>query len=78
MLGFLLSSLSFLGGLATAAYLVALGTIDFGTALAVILRQNGVVKIFAETGSYYGDIKASLVSVRRILEILDQPQEEPV
>lgn len=77
-LGFLLSTLSFLGGLVAAAYLVALGSLDFGTALAVILLQNGVVTMFANTGSYYGQIRASLVSVRRILEILDQPEEEQV
>lgn len=77
-LGFLLSTLSFLGGLVAAAYLVALGSLDFGTALAVILLQNGVVTMFANTGSYYGQIRASLVSVRRILEILYQPEEEQV
>ena len=73
---FMLSTLSFLGGLVIAAFLVANGILDLGSALAVILLQNGVTAMFSQTGKYYAQVKASMVGVKRIFEILDQPEEE--
>jgi ATP-binding cassette subfamily B protein len=75
-IGFLLSSASFLGGLVFAAYLVALGRLDFGSALSVILLQSGVTNMFIHMGSFYGEMQATFAGARRIFEILDEQSEE--
>lgn len=75
-ISFTLSNLSFLGGLVAAAFMVASGSLDFGSALAVILLQNGVIAMFSQTGKYYSHIRESMVGVRRILDILEQPEEQ--
>ena len=77
-LSFLLTNLSFLGGLSIAAYMVALGRLDLGSALAVIMLQNGATVMFSETGKYWSQIRSSLVGVDRIFEVLDEPEEEDV
>jgi len=76
MVNFLVNALNIIGAFSIGAYMVYQGTLDFGTIIAVIGLQRGVVFMFERVGRYYAKIQTSLAASARIFEIHDKKAED--
>ncbi|MCR2018220.1 ABC transporter ATP-binding protein/permease [Blautia pseudococcoides] len=71
VINFFLNTLNIIGAFSIGALMVAKGLADFGTILAVIGLQKGIVFMFERVGKYYIMIQSSLAAASRLFEILD-------
>lgn len=71
-INFLFSSINIIGAFSIGALMVIRGSLDFGTIIAVIGLQKGVIFMFERVGRYYTMMQTSLVSASRLLDILNQ------
>ncbi|NJD04607.1 MAG: ABC transporter ATP-binding protein, partial [Ruminiclostridium sp.] len=73
---FLLGFLSFGGIMSTGAFMVMLGSLEFGTVIAATQLLNGVTYMFLNLGSFIANIQSSLAGAARVFELLDEPAEQ--
>lgn len=74
-LNLFLNYLSSIGILSFGILLSTYSDIGIGTVVAILFLQQGVTSTFLFTGNFVSDLQQSLVSAKRIFEILDIPQE---
>jgi len=76
MVSFLLGILGNFGTILVGAFLVARGTMDYGTVMAVVSLQMGVSTMMQRLGSSMTTLSASLVKAGRVFDFLELDCEE--
>ena len=71
-INFLVNAINVIGAFSIGAIMVNMGLLDFGTIIAVIGLQKGVIFMFENVGKYYSLIQTTLAASSRIFEILNQ------
>ncbi|MCJ7842515.1 ABC transporter ATP-binding protein/permease [Lederbergia sp. NSJ-179] len=74
-LNLFLNYLSSVGILSFGILLSTYSDIGIGTVVAILFLQQSVTSTFLFTGNFVSDLQQSLVSTKRIFEVLDIPQE---
>lgn len=69
---FLINAINVVGGFSIGAYMQTKGIVNFGTIVAVIGLQRGVIAMFEGVGRYYTMIQTALAASVRIFEIMDE------
>ena len=73
---FAINILGSFGTILIGSYLYYKDLVDYGSVIAAITLQNGVVYMFLNLGSYINQMQVALVGAKRILEILEEKTEE--
>lgn len=72
---FLMSGINIVGAFAIGVFMVDRESLDFGTIVAIIGLQKGIIFMFERVGRYYTKVQSSLTASARIFEILDQDND---
>lgn len=75
-MNYMMGLINFVGAICISSFLLIKDATQLGTVIAIIILQMNISETFLRLGHGFTDFKTSLAGVRRIIEIMELPEED--